>query len=129
MLEDPEGEAFRKVQTQLIELQNDVLKFSSGVNSKLNSMLFSIDEVLPNEESKVVGTRKTERGSSFWQVVGLLHSSIEFKTKAELARHVISDKGKSISRQRLQAILDNVIKEGLAVDPFTKKEDNDISTE
>ena len=128
MLEDPGGEAFRKVQSQLLELQNDILKFSAGVNSKLNSMLFSIDEVLPNEESKVVGTRKTEYGNSFWQVVGLLSSPIEFKTKAELARHVISDKGKAISRQRLQSLLDKVIKEGLAVDPFTKKEDDDIST-
>ena len=123
--EDPEVDSFRKVQTQLIELQNDVLKFSAGVNARLNSMLFSIDEVLPNEESKIVGTPKTEYGNSFWQVVGLLSSPIEFKTKAELARHVISDKGKAISRQRLQSLLDKVIKEGLAVDPFTKKEGKD----
>ncbi len=123
---DPEGEAFRKLQTELRELQDSVLKFSSTTNSKLNGMLFYIDEVLPSEESRVVAPRKTEYGSSFWQVVGLLHGNIEFKTKAELARHVLGDRGKQISRQRLQVILEKIIEEGLAVDPFPKKVKVDV---
>jgi len=130
--EDIEGEAFRKLQTRLLGLQTDLLKFSSKTNAEINGLLMLIDEVLPINESKVVQSRRLDRiedyGASLWQVVGLLHSTIEFKTKAELARKVISDRGKPISRQRLQAILEKVIKEGLAVDPFIGKDTNDIST-
>lgn len=126
---DIEGEAFRKLQQRLLALQTDLLKFSSSTNAEINGLLITIDEVLPVNESKVVQSRRLDRiedyGAAFWQVVGLLHGPTEFKTKAELARKVIGDHGKSISRQRLQAILDKVLSEGLAVDPFIKKEETD----
>ncbi len=124
--EDVEGVVFRKLHKELRTLQDSILKFYGDTNSKLNGMIFRIDEVLPSEESKVIAPRKTEFGSSFWQVVGLLHGDIEFKTKADLARHVIGDRGKQISRQRLQVILEKIVKEGLAVDPFPKKVKVDV---
>lgn len=131
--EDIEGEAFRKLQARLLELQTNLLKFSSSTNAEINGLLIIIDEVLPINESKVVQSRPLERmedyGSSFWQVVGLLHSGMEFKTKAELARKIVGEHGKPISRQRLQSVLEKVIKEGLAVDPFKRKEEDDISKE
>lgn len=131
--EDTEGKAFRKLQARLLDIQTDLLKFSSSINTEINGMLVTIDEILPVNESKAIQSRRLDRiddyGSAFWQVVGLLHGPTEFKTKAELARKVIGHIGKPISRQRLQAILDKVISEGLAVDPFIKREEqNDTST-
>jgi hypothetical protein len=131
--EDIEGQAFRRLQERLLNIQTNVLEFSSFTNAQINGLLLVLDEVLPINESKVVQSRKLDRiddyGAALWQVVGLLHSTIEFKTKAELARKVIGDRGKPISRQRLQAILEKVVKEGLAVDPFTRKDTDDISKE
>lgn len=130
---DVEGEAFRTIQTVLLKLQTDLLKFSSKTNADINGLLITIDEVLPINESKAIQSRRLDRiedyGAALWQVVGLLHSTIEFKTKSELARKVISDRGKPISRQRLQAILEKVVKEGLAVDPFVRKDEDDTSKE
>ena len=119
--EDVEGAVFRKLHKELRALQDTILKFYGETNSKLNGMIFRIDEIVPSEESKVIAPRKTEFGSSFWQVVGLLHSRKEFESKADLARHVIGDRGKQISRQRLQVLLEKIVAEGLAVDPFPKK--------
>ena len=57
------------------------------------------------------------RGAAYWQVLGLL-SVRGFRSKAALAREVVGEHGRPVTRQRVKAIVADAAARGWLEDPF-----------
>lgn len=59
------------------------------------------------------------KGNAFYLMLGLLGSGREFKNRSDLARHVIGNHGRPVSRQRISVLIQQAVAEGyLDKDPF-----------
>lgn len=59
-------------------------------------------------------------GEAYWQVLGLL-SVKDFRSKAELAKAVVGEHGRPITRQRVKAIIADAAARGWLEDPFAPR--------
>lgn len=58
-----------------------------------------------------------QHGSAYWQVLGLL-SVRKFRSKAALAKAVVGEHGRPITRVRVRAIIADAVARGWLENPF-----------